>query len=124
MSIENELLILKNEFIYLIENIIKIKDMIPGTYKEVYRKCGKSYCWCVKEKKGHPLKRITWSEKGKPKCKAIPDEDIEWVKKMTVQYKSLKQNRQKLRKCQCCIGNLLDQYEEKIIQRTRKKKCY
>lgn len=124
MSIDKKLLSLKNYFFYLIENILKIKEMIPGTYKEVYRKCGKSYCWCANEKKGHPLKRITWSDKGKSKSKAIQNDDVDWVNKMTAQYKQLKLNRQELRTCERKIGVLLDQYEEEIIQKTRKRKNY
>ena len=114
----------KNELCALIEKIIETKRMIPGTYKEVYRKCGKPYCWCAKEKEGHPFKRITWSEKGKPRSKAIPKEDVAWVKIMTSHYKSLKVYRQKLRKCVREIADLLDKYEAQIIKETRKEKNY
>ena len=124
MSTIKELNERKNELCALIEIIIETKRMIPGTYKEVYRKCGKSYCWCAKEKKGHPFKRITWSENGKPRSKAIPKEDVSWVKIITSHYNSLKVYRQKLRKCVREIADLLDKYEAQIIKETRKEKSY
>ena len=73
MSIENDLENAKKMITEIIERIIQIKAIIPGTYKEVYRKCGKSYCWCAQKEKGHPFKRITWSENGKTRTKAIPE---------------------------------------------------
>lgn len=124
MSIEKELEIVKKNISDLIDRIIQLKEIIPGTYKEVYRKCGKSYCWCAQKEKGHPYKRITWSENGKIKTKAIPDKDIGWIKKMTVNYKIFRLNRQKLRKYEQRIHELLDKYEEKIISDTRKTRGY
>ena len=124
MSIENELKIIKKMIGDLIDKLIQIKAIIPGTYKEVYRKCGKSYCWCAQKEKGHPFKRITWSEKGKIKTKAIPDEDIAWIKEMTANYKTFRLNRQKLREYEHRIHELLDKYEEKITNDTRKTRGY
>jgi hypothetical protein len=124
MSIENDLEIAKKIITELIESILQIKAIIPGTYKEVYRKCGKSYCWCAQKEKGHPYKRITWSENGKTRTKAIPDEDLAWIKEMTANYKIFRLNRQKLRKYEQRIHKLLDKYEEKIIDETRKTRGY
>ena len=124
MSIENELKIIKKMIGDLIDRLIQIKAIIPGTYKEVYRKCGKSYCWCAQKEKGHPFKRITWSENGKTRTKAIPDEDIAWIKEMTANYKIFRLNRQKLREYEQKIHKLLDKYEEKIVDDTRKTKGY
>ena len=124
MSIENDLENAKKMITEIIERIIQIKAIIPGTYKEVYRKCGKSYCWCAQKEKGHPFKRITWSENGKTRTKAIPDEDIAWIKEMTANYKIFRLNRQKLREYEQKIHKLLDKYEEKIVDDTRKTKGY
>ena len=124
MSIENDLENVKKMITELIERIIQIKAIIPGTYKEVYRKCGKSYCWCAQKEKGHPFKRITWSENGKTRTKAIPDEDIAWIKEMTANYKIFRLNRQKLREYEQRIHKLLDKYEEKIVDDTRKTRGY
>ena len=124
MSIENDLKNVKKMITELIERIIQIKAIIPGTYKEVYRKCGKSYCWCAQKEKGHPFKRITWSENGKTRTKAIPDEDIAWIKEMTANYKIFRLNRQKLREYEQRIHKLLDKYEEKIVDDTRKTREY
>ena len=46
MSTIKELKILFHEYEKIILEMIEITRMIPGSYKEVMRKCGKINCWC------------------------------------------------------------------------------
>jgi len=122
MSIARQIIEKEREFYRLLMEVLHIKKMIPGTFKEVYRKCGKAYCWCATKEKGHPLKRITWSEKGKKRTKSVSEEDVLWATSMTANFRSVKVNRQKLRKHTKEIAVLLDQFERKIIEKTRKER--
>jgi mRNA-degrading endonuclease RelE of RelBE toxin-antitoxin system len=66
MSTLKEIRKLEEKRSQALDNILSIKLMVPGSYNEVYCRCGKSNCWCSSGK-GHPFRRITFSEDGKPK---------------------------------------------------------
>ncbi len=98
--------------------------MFPGDFREVYRKCGKKNCWCFKSQKGHPFRRITWSEKGKAKTKAIPKNDIDWIKMVTGNYGRFRKERGRIFKLVKKFGNELNNIETRVINKTRKQRNY
>ncbi|MGM0365555.1 MAG: DUF6788 family protein [Actinomycetota bacterium] len=106
-----------------LDKIFSIKLMVPGSYNEVYCRCGKKNCWCSSGK-GHPFRRITFSEDGKPKTKSIPKENVEWIKKVTQNYRQFREGQKKIREYEVRLGKLLDRYLKEIIVKTRKKKEY
>ncbi len=124
MSTVEEIKKLENQRSVILEEIINIRHMIRGSYGKVYRKCGKETCWCNKEKKGHPIYRITWTKKAKPGTKAIPKEDIAWIKEMTGNYKRCRTLRTYLRNYDKDLRLLLDKLENEIITRTEKLRNY
>jgi len=107
----------------LIEDLLSTQQMLRGNFSKAYRKCGKINCWCVKGQ-GHPINRISWTEKATSRTKAIPVEDIEWAKAMTGQYKRFRKVRQKTRVLDKRLNTLLDELEQKIIGKTKKCKSY
>ncbi|GBE02660.1 hypothetical protein BMS3Bbin06_00497 [bacterium BMS3Bbin06] len=115
---------LETEKSRLIRQLKTIKKMIRGTYVQTHRKCGKPNCRCAKEVEGHPSYQISWTKDGRSRSKAIPKEDIPWIKEMTGNYKQWRTLRSKIRKLTDEERKLLDLEEEKLIQKTENLRNY
>jgi hypothetical protein len=123
MSTLKEIKKLEEERAGVLDKILSIKFMVPGSYNEVYCRCGKSNCW-YSSGKGHPFRRITFSEDGKPKTKSVREENVEWIKKVTQNYRQFREGQRKIREYEKRLAKLLDRYLKEIIVKTRKKKEY
>lgn len=108
---------------YIIEQILAARMMFPGAYKEVYCKCGKQNCWCSK-KRGHLFRRITWSENGRSKTKAIPEEDVEWIKELTGNYREFQKKRRQLKELEDTLRKLLGEHSKAVIKKSRQLRDY
>ena len=110
---------------HLLKELLSFQQMLPGTFKEVYCKCGKQNCWCYhKDAKGHPFRRITWSQDGRTRTKTIPQKDIDWILRVTGNYREFKKKRRKLKWFEGYVKSLIDEYEKTIIRKTRSLKKY
>ncbi|MDP7477485.1 MAG: hypothetical protein QF442_03490 [Candidatus Peribacteraceae bacterium] len=107
----------------LLRKLLAFRLMIPGAYKEVYRKCGRQNCWCY-EKAGHLLRRITWSEQGLSKSKAIPEHDVPWIKSATNSYRDFRSKRREILQLEKTLKELLDVYEKEIVKKSRQQRDY
>jgi hypothetical protein len=126
-----------------LEEMLRIKTMLPGSYNKVYCRCGKRNCWCYaktkgkgkgkdegkrksnsKDKVGHPFRRITWMEKGVSKTKAIPEKDVDWIKEVTENYRKFRKKRKEIQKLEESISRLLEDYRAHIVKKTRKLREY
>ena len=108
----------------LLSELQLIGHMIRGTYVETHRKCGKPTCWCAKESKGHPSYQISWTKDAKSRSKAIPREDILWIKEMTSNYRKWRTIRANIRKLEDELRILIDKLEDDIIKKTEKLRKY
>jgi hypothetical protein len=109
----------------LIDELLRVEQMLRGKFGVAYRRCGTPTCWCAdSHSQGHPMNRITWTEQSVSRTKAIREEDIAWVKERTKTYKRFRKNRQALRVLERKINAALDAVEEKTVQRTRKLRSY
>jgi len=107
----------------ILDKMLSQKLMIPGAYKEVYCRCGKKNCWCYSGK-GHPYRRITWSEEGRSRTKSISEKNIGWIKEVTQNYRNFKEGQKKIKEYEERFKKLLDKHSKDIIVQTRKKKEY
>jgi len=123
MSTPNEIKNIEKKRTQIINELLNFRLMIPGSFKEVYRKCGKRNCWCH-DKAGHLLRRITWSENGHSKTKAIPEKDIDWIKEATENYREFRKKRKEIQKLDKNFKELLDAYEKGIIKKSRLLRDY
>jgi len=126
MSTKNDIQNLEEKRKSRLNELLHISSMIRGSYKKSYCRCGKPTCWCSedKESKGHPSHRISWTKASISKTKAIPKEDVAWIKEMTSNYRKYRTIRTKLRKLNNELNVLLGNLEEEVIKRTEKLKEY
>lgn len=92
--------------------------MIPGAFKMVYRKCGKQNCWCY-EGGGHSLRRITWTEQGVSRSKAIPERDVDWIESATSNYRKFRGKRREIFELEKTLKALLDDHEKAVVKKSR-----
>lgn len=123
MSSRQRIVSLEKRRSLLVERLLQTEEMIRGTFYETFRRCGKQNCWCV-EDQGHPSCRVTWTESGKPKTKAVPPDDTPWTESMTKNYRAFRKARQKLRAEERQLSTLLNHLEEELDNKTRRKRDY
>lgn len=124
MSTRNKIKIIGKQIARILEDLRGITSMVRGSYRKIYRRCGKPNCWCSTSTTGHPRYRITWSQDARPRTKSIPQKDIEWIKEMTGNYRKYRQLRAQLRVNTNKFKAVLDQLEEEVILKTKKKRDY
>ena len=123
MSILKQIKALEKKRAYALDKMLSANPMAPGSYRKVYCKCGKINCRCYSGK-GHPYSRITFSEDGRSRTKAIHDSNIGWIKKVIKNYRDFKESQKRIREYDARLFELLDRYLKEIIEETRKKKEY
>ena len=123
MSTLKQIKALEKKRARILDKILSAKFMIPGAYKKVYCRCGKKNCWCYSGK-GHPYRRITWSEEGRSRTKSISERNIGWIKEVTQNYRNFKKEQKKIKEYEERLKELLDKHSKKIIVKTRMKKEY
>ena len=123
MSSKKVILRLEKRRADLVRQLLQTKEMIRGSFNRILRRCGKPNCWCA-DGKGHPSFRITWTEKGKPKTKVIPSEDVTWIETMTRNFRLYRKTRQQLRALDRQLNEYLDTFEDDLVEKTKKKRDY
>ena len=123
MSTLKQIKALEEQRTLALEKMLSAKLMAPGAYGQVHCRCGKKNCWCYSGK-GHPYSRITFSEDGRSRTKAIHDSNIEWIKKVIKNYRNFKEGIKKIKEYDARLLKLLDQHLKEIIEQTRKEKEY
>ena len=107
----------------LVKELAAVSLMLRGKFGTTYRKCGKPTCWCADEM-GHPYHRITWSENGQSRTKAIPAGDIQWARHLTDNYRTFRRIRTDIRTLDQQLRRVLDQLENELVNKTRKLRPY
>ena len=102
----------------LLKQMLSLDLMIPGAFREVHRKCGKQNCWCH-DKPGHPLRRITWSEQGVSRSKAIPKKDVQWIRRATKNYKEFRAKRKQIQRLERDLKALLEAHQKEVVRKSR-----
>ncbi|MBX9704287.1 MAG: hypothetical protein K2X39_09065 [Silvanigrellaceae bacterium] len=103
--------------------LLEKKEMVRGSFCQIYVKCGNKNCACAIGK-GHSHKRMSWHEKGKSFSRAVPKEDYDWIQQMTNNFREYRKMRKELLKIEAKIRDLLDLNEESVLKKSRKGKSY
>lgn len=124
MSTLNSINILEKKRSALLAELLNIRAMVRGSFAVSYRRCGTPTCWCTTVEKGHPHNRIAWGKDAKKFTKAIPSDEVAWIKEMTKAYKQFRTLRRRLRTITEKLRILLDQLEDEVVQKTKNRKNY
>lgn len=107
----------------LLSELLELKQIVRGSFCQIHVKCGKKYCRC-KNGQLHPHRRMSWREKGHDFSRAVPKEDYEWIEKMTGNYRMFRKLRKEIMKLEKEIKEMLNEYEESLVNKMRKGKSY
>jgi hypothetical protein len=121
MSKQKEINVLERQRSKLLRAITNIFPMIPGSYKKVYRKCGKMNCWCHASASGHSFKRITWKKQGASRTKVVADDHIEWVLGATENYRKFHAMIASLQQIEIRLHEMLQKLAVDIIDKSRRE---
>lgn len=125
MSTPNTIRKLEQQRQVIIDKLLETQTMIRGCFGITYRRCGNPNCWCAEQDAaGHPMNRVTWSDKGKLRSRTVSDLDVDWTRDMAAHYKRFRKNRQALRAIEKKLHLALDKYEAKVIDKTERKQGY
>jgi hypothetical protein len=122
MSIQNQISKLQLKQAALLKQLSSLMPLLPGSYNEVYRKCGKVNCWCQTAELGHPLKRICWREDGLSKTKAINNEDVQWTMQALKNYQTFQKLKVEIVTLSNEMKIILDELLKKLVIKTRSEK--
>ena len=120
-NIANKISSLERKRSRVVEKLISTRFMIRGSFSQTKRKCGKPNCWCRNES-GHPNTRITWNDGIQPRTKSIPKNEIPWIKEAAKSYKGFRQLRHEIKIQDNKLNELLNIFENTVIQITKTKK--
>lgn len=107
----------------LISELFGLREMVRGSFCTIHVKCGKKYCRCQNGQL-HPHQRMSLRENGKAYSRAVPKEEYEWITEMTENYRRFQQLRREIGELEKETKKLLDDYEQKAVNQTRKGKAY
>lgn len=108
---------------HILSTLLKEIAMLRGSYALVYTKCGRENCHC-RNGPGHSHPRITWREKGQGVTRKIPPDQIQWIQRVTEQYRKFRSMRRELPQIDAECKKLLDEYEDYLVEWTREGKAY
>lgn len=107
----------------LVMRLLDIGEMVRGSFCQIYVKCGKDNCWC-KTGKGHLHQRMSFREDGKSHQRAVPKEEYDWIEDMTNRFREFRKLRKDIVKLEKSMKDLLNEYEEEVVKKTKKGKLY
>ena len=103
----------------IVRELLDLFPLLPGAFKEVFRKCGKPNCWCAQETRGHSLRRITWTEEGRAQSKVVAEEDIDWYIIATDNYRRFQQLKKLLCEVETLLHESFDEHSKSQVKKSR-----
>lgn len=105
--------------------LLTLTGMLRGSIITTHRRCGKENCWCAQPgQKGHPSTRLAWADATGSKTRSIHEEELNGIAAAVGQYREFKLLRKNLRNDEQSLENVLDEFENKIINKNRHKRGY
>lgn len=104
----------------LLQELLRTRSMLRGSFTRVSTRCGKPNCWCAQGPQAHTHCRLTWSQDGGLITRKVPSEAIEQIQELTGNYRKFRSNRRKLLTVEQKIRIALDTFEDALIRQTSK----
>lgn len=99
----------------LLEDCFRREPLLPGSLYTLRRKCGKPNCRCARGE-FHESTVLSYRGQGRPQNISPPPEQIESLRKMTDDYRRVRQARAKLVRWQRQLLALVDALEAARVQ--------
>lgn len=95
--------------------ILGVGELLKGSVYQVQTRCGNPGCHCAKPRgRRHPATVLSWSEAGRTRMRCLPPEERARVRRLSEQYRSLRQARAALGRLQQQILRAIDGLEEAL----------
>lgn len=114
-SLRSQLTEAQQQLTGLLEDCFGRGPLLPGSLYTLRRKCGKSNCRCVGGKL-HESTVLSYRGQGRPQNVSPHPEQIESLRKMTNDYRQVRQARAKLVRWQRHLLALVDELEAGRVQ--------
>ena len=95
----------------LIRGLGGLREMLPGSYVERHRKCGKPNCRCADGKQLHVERQLSVLVDGKPKSFHIPASSAKEVKDKVEMHKRFQKAAEKI--CELNLRRYLNKKDRK-----------
>ena len=95
--------------------ILRARELLRGSVYQVQTRCGNPGCHCAKPRgRRHPATVLSWSEAGRTRMRCLPLEERARTRRLSEQYRSLRQARAALVRLQQQILRAIDGLEEAL----------
>jgi Family of unknown function (DUF6788) len=95
--------------------ILRARELLKGSVYQVQTRCGNPGCHCAKPRgRRHPATVLSWSEAGRTRMRCLPLEEQARARRLSEQYRSLRQARAALVRLQQQILRAIDGLEEAL----------
>ena len=98
-----------------LSHILQVGELLKGSVYEMQTRCGNPSCHCAKPRgQRHPATVLSWSETGRTRTRSVPAPDRARVRRLTAQYRRLRQARTAVIQLHRQILRTIDHLEEAL----------
>ncbi len=98
-----------------IAELLRHRESIKGSVYEIHTRCGNPTCHCAKpDGVRHPATVLSWSEDGKTRIRSLPKPGRARIRRLTENYRRLRQSRASLVKLHKEILAAVDRLEQSL----------
>jgi hypothetical protein len=99
----------------LVETLMEIRELLKGSVYDLKTRCGKPSCHCAApDGARHTTPVLSWSEKGKTQLRSLPAKEVDRTRRLTENYRQLRQTRTALVKLQRQTLTAIDRLEKAL----------
>ena len=98
-----------------VRELLRHRESIKGSVYEIHTRCGNPSCHCAKpDGVRHPATVLSWSEDGKTRIRSLPKAGRARIRRLTENYRRLRQSRASLVKLHREILAAVDRLERAL----------
>jgi hypothetical protein len=106
---------LSAEYARQIRSLLLPRELIKGSVYQIQTRCGNPSCHCAKPSGArHSATVLSWSEAGKTRIRSLPMADRARIRRLTENYRRLRQSRAALVKLHRQILQAIDRLEQTL----------
>ena len=101
----------------LVHQVLRHRELIRGSVYQIQTRCGNPSCHCAKPRGlRHSATVLSWSEAGKTRIRSLPKADRARIRRLTENYRHLRQSRAQLAKLHRQVLAAIDHLEAGLRQ--------